>query len=132
MWFASYLYEKGVITGQQFAEAAKIQLQRRKKFGTIAMNLGKLSIKQLMEILSIQADNLDAPIGEIAIQLGFLTRSDVAEILAVQSTDVPDFGQILVEMCIITEEQMADELRKVHDSSLSLLETNAATILSAT
>lgn len=81
------------------------------KFGAIAVNGGMLSIKQVMKVFEMQADELDTPFGEIAVRLGFLSRRELADIDTEQSTDVPGFGPILVEFGVLTERRMLEELR---------------------
>ncbi|MCA9217759.1 MAG: hypothetical protein KDB27_32040 [Planctomycetales bacterium] len=110
MWFACYLHKKGIITGDQFAEAVREQLSRRPLLGAIAIQSGKLSVKQVMRVFTVQADDLEKAFGELAIELGFLTEEDLAQLLLEQANSAPQLSEILVETGALTREQMLDEL----------------------
>ena len=120
MWFASILHEQGVITGDQFAAAVREQLLRRPLLGMIAVQQGKLTVRQVREIFSAQATCLKKPFGEIAIELGMITEEELSELLFMQSNSVPQLRDILVELGILTEEQVENCLQQARASSWHL------------
>lgn len=115
MWFCSYLYNKGVITGEQFANAVSEQLSRRPLLGKIAIEKGKLNIKQVMKVFAVQADDLKKPFGQLAVELGFLTKQDLSQLLLDQIELAPDLADILVQQGAITVSQKLRELHNAHN-----------------
>jgi len=124
MWFSSYLREKGVISGDQFADAVREQLSRRPILGKLAIQKRKLSIKQSFQVFGAQADALDEkPFGRRAVELGFLNEAELSELLMEQEDSVPKLGEILVEMGALTSSRMIDEL---HSARIGLHESKDA------
>lgn len=112
MWFASYLCEEGVITGDQFADAARIRLARTPMLGGLAMRMGLLTMKQCREILTAQADTPEKQFGSLAIEKGFLTREQLNALVVAQMESAPRLGEILVETGAISRSQMLDALHR--------------------
>lgn len=110
MWFASYLHTRGIITGEQLAQALKLQLANRPLLGNLAMREGKITANQFMKIIMAQANSQSRSFGSIAVELGFLTQNDVADLLILQSGSVPPLSTFLVEMGVITQEEKCREL----------------------
>ena len=119
MWFASHLFAKKLITGDQFAQAVRLQLERRPRIGALVISRGLLTIKQVMAVLSAQADNLERPFGELAVELGYLTREQLAELLFEQDRQAPPLGTILLELGALSVDDFRRELRTARTESLS-------------
>ncbi len=118
MWFASHLFAKNLITGDQFAEAVRLQLERRPRIGALVISQGLLTIKQVMAILTAQADNLERPFGELAVELGYLTREQLAQLLFEQNRQAPPLGNILLELGALSVDDFRRELRIARTESL--------------
>ncbi len=110
MWFASYLHTKGIITGEQLAQALKLQLDDRPLLGNLAMREGKINANQFMKIIMAQANSQSLSFGTIAVELGFLTPDDVSQLLILQSESVPPLSAFLIKIGAITQEQKRREL----------------------
>jgi len=52
MQFGLYLVKHGMITASQFAQALEAQLASRPQIGALAIETGKLTVKQVFGILS--------------------------------------------------------------------------------
>lgn len=111
MWFAIYLYEKGIITGDEFAEAVSVQISRRMPLGKLAIEQGTLSLSEVMKILKVQADEPENSFGGIAQQLSFLTKEQVDLLLVVQEQRVTPISKILVERGYLRPTQLVDEMQ---------------------
>jgi hypothetical protein len=117
MWFASYLFEKGIITGDQFAKAVREQFSRRPLLGRVAIHRGMLTLRQCRKILSAQADTMEKPFGQLAVELGFVTREELADLILEQAESTPSLGEILVETTVLSRSQMLDELRQARQEA---------------
>jgi hypothetical protein len=110
MWFAAYLYRRGLVTAEQVIEASIRQSERQVPLGKLALESKKLSIKQVGKVLRAQAEE-GQRFGQLAVQMGFLTEHDVAYLLMVQNDQLPSLGQILVEMRAIDRRTLDAEFR---------------------
>ena len=89
--------------------------------GRIALEYGLLDMKQVFEILNRQADAIHLKFCAIALDLGYLDKQQVLFLLAIQKSRRPPIGEILVEMGVISPEQLAvslAEFQKVEDSTI--------------
>ncbi|NOY28603.1 MAG: hypothetical protein GXP28_00070 [Planctomycetes bacterium] len=98
MKFGLYLVEHGMITTDQFVKALEVQLASRPLIGALAIETGKLSVKQVFSILRTQADMPHEMFGALAIQAGFLTKIDLDALLYEQSVRGTPMPQILGEL----------------------------------
>ena len=122
MNFGLHIVRKGLITAEQYIATVEKQLSLRPMVGTVAIEIGKLSMKEVFQILRDQADSPTKMFGEIALELGLLTEEDLAVILFHQSTGVPPFSEILVELGIMTHYEVEEHLRAFHLESRNQLE----------
>lgn len=84
--FAMYLLEQGAISDEQLTRALRDSLASQTSLGELAMREGKMTMKQVYEVLRFQAGR-SASFGEIARHCGFLGRADLADLLYVQSEE---------------------------------------------
>lgn len=110
MQFGIYLIDQGLITATQFVDALRQQQVQRVPLGQLAIECGKLSVRQVYEVLRMQATSEHDRFGEAAIELGMLTPTDVAELLMEQTDRRPSLGKILVAMGAIDREQYEEAL----------------------
>ncbi|WP_425400802.1 hypothetical protein [Aeoliella sp.] len=110
MQFGMYLYRNGIVSAEQFVEAIALQDECRIPLGVLAMESGKLAVRDVLSILRVQSDLPNDRFGDIAIDLGLLTKQDVAELLTLQSDRRMPMGLCMVELGYMTEEQAAEEL----------------------
>ena len=108
MWFATYLYRRGLITAEQVVEASIRQSDERIPLGRLALETKKLSVKGIAKILQAQTEG-DQRFGKTAVRLGLLTERDVADLLMIQNDRLPAMGDVLVEMGAIDRETMEAE-----------------------
>ena len=66
MFLEVLLVRRGLITAEQFVQAVEWQLAQRPLLGRLALESGKLSMKQVFAELEAQTDN-DKPFGETAV-----------------------------------------------------------------
>ena len=85
----------------------------KKRFGTLAIEKGFVSLDQVIEALTIQArENIESrtwrPIGKILVQLGYLVDEQIKEI--VEAKFERRFGEVAISKGLITLEQLIDAM----------------------
>ena len=98
MQFGLYLVKHGMITANQFVKALEAQLASRPQIGALAIESGKLSVKQIFSILRKQADMPQEMFGELAVQSGAMTEDELILLLYQQSVRTKSMPLILGEL----------------------------------
>ncbi len=114
MHFGLYLVKHGMITGNQFIESLEAQLASRPQLGALAIETGKLSVKQVFSVLRIQADKPQELFGQISVEEGFLSESDLSSLLYQQLVEVTPMSQIVQEKGLGTAEDIEEHLVEYH------------------
>ena len=117
MWFGTYLYKNGVITGDEFAEAVCNQLARRPMIGQLALKHRAMTVREVMRVLEYQAEHPGTSFGEIALERGYITAQELASLLLHQDLATTPFHEILVEMGVLDFAQSLRELEKARAST---------------
>jgi type IV pilus assembly protein PilB len=82
------------------------------KIGTLLVSEGHITQSQLDEALSCQKNSRQyVPLGELCVRLGFLSETDMSRILKTNKYKMY-FGDLLVNMSLITPSQLAGVLEK--------------------
>ncbi|MGI9457261.1 MAG: hypothetical protein ACR2NU_11920 [Aeoliella sp.] len=116
MQFGMFLYERRAITAEHFVAALARQNDDLPQLGLIALEEGKLAVRDLLSVLRVQSDLPKDRFGDIAIELGVLTKRDLAELLMLQSDRRTSFGDCLIKLGILSPDQVADELSAFRQS----------------
>jgi len=114
MQFGLYLVNHGLITANQFVQALEAQLASRPLLGSLAIETGKLSVKQVFSILRSQADMPQKLFGELAVQHGFLAEDDLSGLLYQQSQRGNSMALILVELGFAEANDIDEQLAEYH------------------
>lgn len=101
MWFGFYLFDRGLISGDEFLAALRKRFRSHTPIGRLASETGKLTPQQIYELLLKQVNDA-RPLGEIAVAEGFLGRSDVADLLLEQSEQAISLPEAFVELGVFT------------------------------
>ncbi len=115
IYFGYYLVERGFITTTQVLEALDMQHSKKIPIGKLARMTGKLTDKQVFEVLNQQKteneqDKGHRPFGQIAQEMGLLNEKDIISLLEEQAVRRENLGEILVGMGAIDEATMQKEL----------------------
>jgi hypothetical protein len=113
MRFGIYLVRRNLVTAEEFVAAAEQVIKNRVPIGRLAVEARYISVKQVFEVLDIQAVTGER-FGEIAVRLGYLTDSQLAELLARQAARDETIGEVLVQMGAIPPEVLEAESRRFH------------------
>ncbi len=100
MFLAIHMVRQGVISADQLVDALEYQMNRRPRLGRLALASGRMTMKQVFNVLGEQALG-NKPFGETAVELGFLTRRQVTHLLRKQREMTPSISECLVEMGVI-------------------------------
>lgn len=121
MQLGIYLVRQGAISADALVTALEHWITCRPPIGQLAIESHKLSMKQVFEILQVQADSSE-PFGRIAVNLQFLSKDDVEELLQLQRERTPTLAQTLVDSGILDEEELATQVRNYYTASLTRLD----------
>ena len=124
MYFGLYLAKQGVITTEQFVTALEIQLDSRPQVGSLAVETGKLRIKEVFQILREQADQPMKKFGELAVEASLLESDELAALLYHQSIRVQPMSEILLELDFISQKEIDHHLREYRLAAQPTPETN--------
>lgn len=114
MLFEIYLVRCGAVTCEQFVDALEARFAAQSPIGQIALREKKLSVKQVSEILSEQA-NSPKMFGEIAIEKGYLTDLDIHDLLARQKAQLESLANIFIRRGLLTEKDRGRHLAAFRD-----------------
>lgn len=106
--FGSFLVRRGLLTADQVLEAVDRQNSLRPFLGRLAIEEGRLSVRQLFDTLKQMqpCDRFD----ETVVRLGHLTQADLGHLYTLQSKRVPSLDKILVSMGAVNRETVKAEL----------------------
>ena len=104
MQFAMYLVDNGVISCEEFFEALKLQMSTRLQLGALAIEIRRLTFRQVFAILRAQCDEPNTMFGELAVRLGHLTDEDVTKLLAEQASRAMPLLEVLVDNGFLSAE----------------------------
>jgi hypothetical protein len=113
MSFGTFLVRQGMISPMQLIEAVELEEESRPPIGRLALELRKLTMKQLFAVLTEQAQS-NKLFGKIAVDLGFLTQQDIAELLLIQADRATHFPQVLVRLGVFDEATLAEQLQEFY------------------
>ncbi len=118
MKFGEFLVQRHTVATTHLVAALERQRQAQQPLGRIALRHELLSINEVFNILKLQADRIDAQtndqddylFGDLAIELGFLNEEELFKILRIQLETRPALGDTLVEMGVLTTDQLREEI----------------------
>jgi hypothetical protein len=110
MQFGLHLVRQGLITPADFVEVVEHQMSQRPLFGALAIELRRLSLHQVFEILGVQAES-SKQFGRVAVDLLYLTEAEVMELLGRQSDRCQPIDRIVVELGVLDQPTVDRELR---------------------
>ncbi len=108
--FGHYLLKKDLITPKQLIEARIYQIRNNKKVGALAQERGWLKEDQVYRVLAIQEET-GGRFCEIAVAENLLTKKQVNELLKLQGDKYMYFGEALVQIGALTEEEVSRHLK---------------------
>jgi hypothetical protein len=110
MHFGLYLQKKGVISAEQLVSAIEQQMRTLVPIGQLALEEGKLSARDIFNILRAQNAAPNVRFGDLAIEMGLLKRDDVMLLLMIQSDRKRPIADILVGQGVLSRELLEIEL----------------------
>ena len=128
MHFGLYLVKNNIIDSDEFVDALEQQIRSRPQLGGLAIETGKLSVKQVFDVLRAQCDAPAELFGELAVGYGYLTEDELTGLLFLQSVREKTMAEILVEKSLLTEQEVLEHLDAVrrqkqqsHDKAMELV-----------
>ncbi len=111
LYFGDYLLEKNKITQSQLEYVMTRQRTSRAKLGLIAVAEKLLTSKQAEQLNELQKVK-DRRFGDLAIEKGYLLKEEVDYLLNLQGNSYLKYIQTLIEMNIMTMEQIESTLEE--------------------
>ncbi len=109
--FGAFLVSRGVASKSQIVQALDIQARAQRHIGDLAMDEQRMNSTQVFEVLTEQKENPGQRFGVIAVRMGYIKPNDVQELLNKQRSCRRPIGEILVEMGVVTADQLQRELK---------------------
>lgn len=110
--FGIYLVHEGLIDAGQLVDALEAQQASLPPIGQIALEQGKLTVREVFRLVRVQSDLPHDRLGELAIAMGLLTRKELAELLLVQAEQAPSLWKVLVWQGVLSENEAEVALAK--------------------
>lgn len=111
LYFGDYLLEKNKISQSQLEYVMTKQRTSRAKLGLIAVAEKLLTSKQAEQLNELQKVK-DRRFGDLAIEKGYLLKEEVDYLLNLQGNSYLKYIQTLIEMNIMTMEQIESTLEE--------------------
>ena len=112
MQFGLFMVQNDMLECEQFVQALEQQLASRPQIGSLAIETGKLSVKQVFQILRLQCDTPGALFGELAVKLGFITEEELAGLIFLQSVRQKPMTEIMIANGFVSEDEVQEGLTK--------------------
>jgi hypothetical protein len=106
--FAEFLYYSGRVDWQSYVAAVAWQRGQRPPIGRLAVELGLLGQRDVMELLELRRREgaQTEPLGEFAVRRGLLTRAQLLGLVGRQNRGQPRIGQFFLERALLAPEQL--------------------------
>lgn len=128
MHFGIHLVRNNIIDSDDFVDAVEQQIQSRPQLGGLAIETGKLTVKQVFQILRAQCDAPEELFGELAISFGFITEEELTSLIFLQSVRQKPIAEIIVGNGCTTEEEVLTHLSNFRHRTQESHEDSLATV----
>lgn len=95
--FCDCLVKEGLLSEQTAREVLQASAASSPAIGKLLLDHGLLDLRQLMHVVSLQADAPQRRFGELAVDLGYVKQHDLLEILRVQAVLRRHPAELLLE-----------------------------------
>jgi len=118
--FGLFLIHMHGFNQEDIEQALSTQKKHRSPIGQIALKSHLLSLKEVMEVLKIQADSIGVPLcsskmfGDIAVEYGFLRKANLQILLNMQSSQQPKLGEVLIDAGVLSPARRDQLLSEFH------------------
>ncbi len=124
MQFGIHLVREGIISAKSFVKAVELQLRDRPQIGTLALESHKLTVGQVLGILSAQVDS-NLPFGQQAVALGYLRNRELVELLGLQCALTRPLHEYVVRLGLASQNVIDEELANYRSNLTTLASLEA-------
>ena len=78
--FCRFLMDRGLLDAETATSVRHRAAEERTPIGQILIMHGHLTVRQVMNVLEVQADNRELRFGEIALMKGYLSTTQLEEV----------------------------------------------------
>lgn len=108
--FCRFLADHALVTREQADSLRKQAMSAQVPLGRILLQQHIMDVRQVMQVLYLQADEPDVRFGELAIRLGFLTREQLQRALREQRIQAQHPAEVLRDRGILMADELLDAL----------------------
>jgi len=110
MHFGLHLKKKGIISAEQLVAALEAQLTTMPRIGQLALEEGIISPRDIFAVLQAQRRSPDVRFGDLAIEMCLMTRDELMRLLMIQADRKCSLADVLVTEGMLSEQQAAQEM----------------------
>ena len=108
-FFGQFLIENGVVDSDQIRAALKLMEEENRSLGTLAEAGGILTAEEAAKV-NAQQRTCDVPFGELAVEMGLLSEEQVEYLLGFQEQTRLRIGQALVRQSALANDRLLELL----------------------
>jgi len=108
-FFGQFLIENGVVDSDQIRAALKLMEEENRSLGTLAEAGGILTAEEAAKV-NAQQRTCDVPFGELAVEMGLLSEEQVEYLLGFQEQTRLRIGQALVRQGALANDRLLELL----------------------
>ncbi len=108
-FFGQFLIENGVVDSDQIRAALKLMEEENRSLGTLAEAGGILTAEEAVKV-NAQQRTCDVPFGELAVEMGLLSEEQVEYLLGFQEQTRLRIGQALVRQGALANDRLLELL----------------------
>jgi hypothetical protein len=106
-----HLFKQGLIDAETAMTVLSARVDRRTPIGRLAVERGLLTVKEVMAVLTQQADEPGGlRFGEMAVSMGLLSMEELQWLLREQHRAVPSELELAIELSNLSREAVMDAL----------------------
>ena len=106
------LLKRKLLSPEQLSKALKGQRQTYARLGDILLDESLITCNALNQAFQEQAAVPREPLGEVLVRKGYVSRAHLEHAVTLQKTRFRSLGEIVTQMQMVTEDEMASVLRE--------------------
>lgn len=95
--FTQYLVDQGYLDGEAARRVEARADENCERIGQLMLRRRYVTMRQMLELLRQQGEQLETPIGELAVRAGYLDRAQLDELLRLQLASRRHVAELVVE-----------------------------------
>lgn len=110
MEFCQYLAETNQLPPTDVEQLQRLVHRSRPQIGRVLIELGVMDLRQVMKVMSVQAEEPQTRFGDLAVRCGYLTRDQLDHALAEQRRLTRHAAEIMHRESMLSDEALVKAL----------------------